>query len=121
MRPRRLHLVEATAAEVRARHDRLASVYHSATRHREDQPVHLRVHDAATCARCNRELGSPCQNFCPAGVYEWAAPEQTGAAGSLRVNAANCLHCKACDILDPYQNITWTPPEGGGGPRYEGM
>lgn len=121
MRPRGQRSVGGGASEGRTRHDRLASVYHSATRHREDQPVHLHVHDAATCARCNRELGSPCQNFCPAGVYEWAAADQAGETGSLRVNAANCLHCKACDILDPYQNITWTPPEGGGGPRYEGM
>jgi electron-transferring-flavoprotein dehydrogenase len=101
--------------------DRAGSVYHSGTQHRENQPVHLRVGDAAICVRCHSEFGSPCQNFCPAGVYEWDAQAEGGESGRLRINAANCLHCKACDILDPYQNITWTPPEGGGGPHYEGM
>jgi len=36
----------------------------------------------------------------------------------LQINAQNCLHCKACDIKDPTQNICWTVPEGGGGPAY---
>lgn len=99
--------------------DRLTSVYHSGTGHREDQPVHLKVESATLCQQCNTEFASPCQHFCPAGVYEWVAGE--GGAGHLRINAANCVHCKTCDIMDPYQNITWTPPEGGGGPQYEGM
>lgn len=121
MRPPGISRASASSGDRHLGLDRLASVYHSGTRHREDQPVHLRVHDPATCARCNREYGSPCQHFCPAGVYEWVESEEEKAMGSLRINAANCLHCKACDILDPYLNITWTPPEGGGGPRYEGM
>ncbi len=99
--------------------DRLTSVYHSGTGHREDQPIHLKVESDTLCLQCNSEFGSPCQHFCPAGVYEWAA--DGGGAGRLRINAANCLHCKTCDIMDPYQNIAWTPPEGGGGPQYEGM
>jgi electron-transferring-flavoprotein dehydrogenase len=99
--------------------DRATSVYHSATRHEERQPVHLLVHDLEICAtRCATEFGNPCTRFCPAGVYEWV--ESEGVA-SLKLNPSNCLHCKACDIMDPYRNITWIPPEGGGGPRYDGM
>ncbi|HSW52772.1 MAG TPA: electron transfer flavoprotein-ubiquinone oxidoreductase [Sulfuricaulis sp.] len=99
--------------------DRATSVYHSATRHDEQQPPHLLVHDTAICvSRCAAEFGNPCTRFCPAGVYEWAASED---GGTLKLNPSNCLHCKACDIMDPYRNITWVPPEGDGGPRYEGM
>jgi electron-transferring-flavoprotein dehydrogenase len=98
--------------------DRQTSVYYSATRHAERQPAHLLVHDTAICAtRCHAEFGNPCTRFCPAGVYEWTE----SGGGTLKLNPANCLHCKACDIMDPYRNITWVPPEGGGGPRYDGM
>lgn len=99
--------------------DKLASVYHSGTGHREDQPVHLRLRDAEHCVRCSVTFGNPCQHFCPAGVYEMVDAPEGGRR--LKINAANCVHCKTCDIMDPYQNIDWTPPEGGGGPRYEGM
>jgi electron-transferring-flavoprotein dehydrogenase len=99
--------------------DRATSVYHSAARHEERQPCHLLVPDPAICAtRCAVEFGNPCTRFCPAGVYEWVTSEG-GAA--LKLNPSNCLHCKACDIMDPYCNITWVTPEGGGGPRYDGM
>jgi len=99
--------------------DRQTSVYHSAARHAEQQPAHLLVHDTAICVtRCQTEFGNPCTRFCPAGVYEWVESD-SGAA--LKLNPANCLHCKACDIMDPYRNISWIPPEGGGGPRYDGM
>ena len=99
--------------------DRLTDVYHSGTRHEEDQPCHLHIRDWNLCSdRCVREYGNPCQYYCPAAVYEIA----TDSAGiHLRINASNCVHCKACDIADPYGNITWVPPEGGGGPNYEGM
>ena len=100
-------------------------VYHSGTRHEEDQPAHLVIHDTDICThRCTREYGNPCQFFCPAKVYEMVeAPDLQGDGRSLRIhlNPSNCVHCKACDIMDPYQVITWVPPEGGGGPNYEGM
>ncbi len=99
--------------------DRLTDVYHSGTRHDENQPCHLIVLDPSICSdRCVREFGNPCQYFCPAAVYEMVT--QKGAP-KLKINAANCVHCKTCDIADPYQIIDWIPPEGGGGPNYEGM
>jgi electron-transferring-flavoprotein dehydrogenase len=99
--------------------DRLTDVYHSGTRHEEDQPNHLLVADLDICVgRCVTEYGNPCQYFCPAAVYEMA--EEKGVR-RLKINASNCVHCKTCDVADPYQIITWVPPEGGGGPNYEGM
>ncbi len=99
--------------------DRLTDVYHSGTRHDEDQPCHLVVLDPNICSdRCVREFGNPCQYFCPAAVYEMA---MENGAPKLKINAANCVHCKTCDVADPYQIINWVPPEGGGGPNYEGM
>jgi electron-transferring-flavoprotein dehydrogenase len=99
--------------------DRLTDVYHSGTRHEEDQPCHLKVQDLNICStRCAEEYGNPCQYFCPAAVYEMV---KEGNGVKLKINAANCVHCKTCDIADPYQIIDWTVPEGGGGPNYEGM
>ncbi|HKT48462.1 MAG TPA: electron transfer flavoprotein-ubiquinone oxidoreductase [Candidatus Acidoferrales bacterium] len=99
--------------------DRLTDVYHSGTRHNDDQPCHLHVNDLSICAnRCTVEYGNPCQYFCPAAVYE---PVQEKDGFKLRINFANCVHCKTCDIADPYQIIDWVVPEGGGGPNYEGM
>jgi electron-transferring-flavoprotein dehydrogenase len=99
--------------------DRLTDVYHSGTRHEEDQPCHLHVLDPSICSdRCVREYGNPCQYFCPAAVYEMT---MEGGVPKLKINASNCVHCKTCDIADPYQIIDWVPPEGGGGPNYEGM
>ena len=99
--------------------DRLTDVYHSGTRHDEDQPCHLVVRDINVCAtKCAVEYGNPCQYFCPAAVYE---PAVENGAFKLKINAANCVHCKTCDIADPYQIIDWVVPEGGGGPNYEGM
>jgi electron-transferring-flavoprotein dehydrogenase len=100
--------------------DRLTDVYHSGTRHEEDQPCHLIVHDLNVCAtKCVVEYGNPCQYFCPAAVYEMA--KDSNGRPKLKINAANCVHCKTCDIADPYQIIDWVVPEGGGGPNYEGM
>lgn len=94
--------------------DKLTDVYHSGTVHEEDQPCHLVVLDTEICTtRCTQEYGNPCQHFCPAAVYEWEE-------GGLMINASNCVHCKTCDIADPYQNIDWEVPEGGG-PVYSGM
>jgi electron-transferring-flavoprotein dehydrogenase len=99
--------------------DRLTDVYHSGTRHEEDQPCHLVVADLNVCAtKCVTEYGNPCQYFCPAAVYEMV---QEKGQPRLKINASNCVHCKTCDIADPYQIITWVPPEGGGGPNYDGM
>jgi electron-transferring-flavoprotein dehydrogenase len=108
--------------------DRLTDVYHSGTRHEEDQPCHLHVLDTNICiTRCVEEYGNPCQYFCPAAVYEIAREvDRSAVAGEterlrLKINFANCVHCKTCDIADPYQIIDWVVPEGGGGPNYEGM
>jgi len=99
--------------------DRLTDVYHSGTRHEEDQPCHLVVTEPNICVdRCVREYGNPCQYFCPAAVYEMGM--EKGAA-RLKINFSNCVHCKTCDVADPYQVIEWKVPEGGGGPNYEGM
>jgi electron-transferring-flavoprotein dehydrogenase len=100
--------------------DRLTNVHYSGTRHPEDQPSHLIVHDATVCAtRCREEFGNPCIRFCPANVYEMV--DAGDGTRKLQINASNCVHCKTCDIMDPYQIIDWVPPEGGGGPNYEGM
>jgi electron-transferring-flavoprotein dehydrogenase len=100
--------------------DRLTGVHYSGTRHPEDQPSHLIVHDANVCAtRCREEYGNPCIRFCPANVYEMV--DAGDGTKKLQINASNCVHCKTCDIMDPYQIIDWVPPEGGGGPHYEGM
>ncbi len=97
--------------------DKLTDVFHSGTKHDEDQPVHLHVADTSVCeTRCAAEYGNPCQRFCPAAVYEMVPKE--GGGRRLQINASNCVHCKTCDIADPYQIITWVPPEGGGGPEY---
>jgi electron-transferring-flavoprotein dehydrogenase len=102
--------------------DKLTDLYHSGTRHEEDQPAHLLIDDTNICNdRCVKEFGNPCQNFCPANVYEMVEDSSAPLGKSISLNAANCVHCKTCDIQDPYQIITWVPPEGGGGPNYDGM
>jgi electron-transferring-flavoprotein dehydrogenase len=100
--------------------DRVSFVFFAGNAHEENQPVHLKVADTDICAkRCGKEYGNPCERFCPAGVYEMV---DDGAGGRrLQINAANCVHCKACDIKDPYQIITWTTPEGGSGPNYQSL
>ncbi len=100
--------------------DKLTDVYHSGTRHEEKQPCHLKV-DTSYCARCAEEYGNPCEKFCPANVYVVERDEQTGAFQKLRIDFSNCVHCKTCDIKDPYGVITWVPPEGGGGPLYKNL
>jgi electron-transferring-flavoprotein dehydrogenase len=101
--------------------DRLTDVYHSGTRHEDDQPVHLVIEDLDICnSRCGKEFGNPCQYFCPAAVYEMVESTESSSDKQLHINFANCVHCKTCDIMDPYQIINWVPPEGGGGPNYDG-
>tara|TARA_A100001391_G_scaffold48774_7_gene29138 strand:+ start:43114 stop:44742 length:1629 start_codon:yes stop_codon:yes gene_type:complete len=100
--------------------DRLTSVSYSFTNHAEDQPNHLKVADMEL--QRVSELGvfaGPSTRYCPAGVYEWLIED--GQEPKFQINSQNCVHCKTCDIKDPNQNITWTTPEGGGGPNYPNM
>ncbi|MBI4465586.1 MAG: electron transfer flavoprotein-ubiquinone oxidoreductase [Acidobacteria bacterium] len=100
--------------------DKLTDVYNSATKHEEDQPCHLLIENTDICnERCTVEYGNPCQHFCPAAVYEMV--EGKDGRRRIHLNPSNCVHCKTCDIMDPYQIITWVPPEGGGGPNYENL
>ncbi len=96
--------------------DKVSDVYRSGTEHDEDQPPHLKVLDPSICIeRCTQEYGNPCQHFCPAAVYEIEAVD---GGRRPKINFSNCVHCKTCDIMDPYQIIDWVTPEGGGGPNY---
>ncbi|MEJ2655627.1 MAG: electron transfer flavoprotein-ubiquinone oxidoreductase [Desulfobacterales bacterium] len=98
--------------------DKLTGVYLSKTMHREDQPSHIIVHDTDLCVNeCFNTYRSPCTRFCPGDVYEIETDAKTSNR-RLKLNPSNCLHCKTCDIKDPYGNITWTCPEGGEGPGY---
>ena len=99
--------------------DRLSSVFLSNTNHEEDQPVHLKVQDMGLQKSSEHDVfAGPSSRYCPAGVYEWV---EEGGSEKYVINAQNCVHCKTCDIKDPNQNITWVPPEGGGGPNYSNM
>lgn len=99
--------------------DRLSSIYLSKISHEENQPLHLKLRDETIPVQHNLVIyDAPEQRYCPAGVYEIVRKEDKNV---LQINAANCIHCKACDIKDPLQNITWVPPEGGSGPYYEAM
>jgi electron-transferring-flavoprotein dehydrogenase len=99
--------------------DRLSSVFLSNTNHEEDQPVHLKVADPGLQKASEHDrYAGPSARYCPAGVYEWV---EEGGSPRFVINAQNCVHCKTCDIKDPNQNITWVPPEGGGGPNYPNM
>jgi len=95
------------------------SLYNSGVMHEENQPCHLHIKpediEAICLKKCLVEFGNPCQHFCPAAVYEIT----TEPIPALRLNPSNCLHCKTCEVADPYAVITWTTPEGGGGPGYK--
>ncbi len=104
--------------------DRLTDVYKSGTMHEEDQPCHLHVADTNICRDlCTIEYGNPCGYFCPAAVYEPLFEKNAEGAveGRLQINFTNCVHCKTCDIADPYQIITFVPPQGGEGPIFTNM
>jgi electron-transferring-flavoprotein dehydrogenase len=99
--------------------DRLSSVFLSNTNHEENQPSHLKVADLALQKSSEHDVfAGPAARYCPAAVYEWV---EEGGNPRFVINAQNCVHCKTCDIKDPNQNITWVPPEGGGGPNYPNM
>jgi electron-transferring-flavoprotein dehydrogenase len=99
--------------------DKLSSVFLSNTNHEEDQPVHLKVADMNLQKTSEHDVyAGPSNRYCPAGVYEWV---EEAAGPRFQINAQNCVHCKTCDVKDPNGNITWVPPEGGGGPNYEAM
>jgi electron-transferring-flavoprotein dehydrogenase len=116
------HLLGPAKGDGKLTFDKLTDLYHSGTKHEEDQPSHLIIHDTKVCSdRCAREYGGPCQNFCPANVYELVDDPSQPYGKRISLNPSNCVHCKTCDISDPYQIITWVPPEGGGGPNYDGM
>ncbi|MCP5068226.1 MAG: electron transfer flavoprotein-ubiquinone oxidoreductase, partial [bacterium] len=102
--------------------DKVTAVALAGSRHEVDQPHHLHVHDADLCAtRCAEEYGNPCENFCPADVYEMIPDEGDAGKNKLVIHHENCVHCKTCDVADPYAQITWTTPEGGDGPDYTSM
>lgn len=119
----RAHMLGPAKGDSKLTFDKLTDLYYSGTKHEEDQPAHLVILDPNICnERCVKEFGSPCQNFCPANVYEMVDDAAAAPNGKrISLNAANCVHCKTCDIQDPYQIITWVAPEGGGGPNYDGM
>ncbi|WP_319523474.1 electron transfer flavoprotein-ubiquinone oxidoreductase [Breoghania sp.] len=99
--------------------DKLTGVYLSGTGHREDQPSHIVIHDQRVCVeKCYPTYSAPCTRFCPGDVYELETGKDGGMTG-IKLNFTNCLHCKTCDIKDPFHNITWTCPEGGEGPNYK--
>ena len=101
--------------------DKVTGVYHAGSIHEEDQPSHLLIADTDLCrTRCAEEYGNPCERFCPAAVYEMVDSGEDGGR-EMQINFSNCVHCKTCDIADPYGVITWTVPEDNGGPRYLGM
>ena len=97
-----------------------SSVYLSGTMHEENQPVHLVLRDREAPLNVNWPVyAGPESRYCPAGVYEYL--QDADGKVRLQINAANCMHCKTCDVKDPGQNIIWMAPEGGGGPNYPDM
>lgn len=98
--------------------DKETDIYYSGTTHEEKQPPHLKIADLNVCyTTCKDTFQHPCVKFCPANVYEMEINEETGKQKMI-LNFSNCLHCKTCDVKCPYENITWVPPEGGGGPKF---
>jgi electron-transferring-flavoprotein dehydrogenase len=118
----RAHLLGPFSGDKILTFDKLTDVYYSGTRHEEEQPAHLIIHDTNICnTRCVFEYGNPCQRFCPASVYEMVPASDVANGKQIRLNPSNCVHCKTCDIMVPYQFFNWLTPEGGGGPDYKGM
>jgi len=118
--PARQHAPKPAAkADGKLTFDKLSSVFLSNTNHEEDQPIHLKVTDMTLQKVSEHDVfAGPSNRYCPAGVYEWV---EEGSEPRFVINAQNCVHCKTCDVKDPNGNITWVPPEGGGGPNYQAM
>lgn len=107
------------AADGNLMFDKLGSVYLTGTMHDEDSPNHLLLQNGDICRTiCEPQYKSPCVKFCPASVYEMLPSTQEAGKYDLQINYTNCIHCKTCDIKCPFENIDWTVPEGGGGPKY---
>lgn len=100
--------------------DKESELFYSGTKHNEEQPSHIFVPSSEACQACIEKYGAPCQGFCPSKVFEISADPDTGKK-KLVLHPSNCLHCKTCDIKDPLENVTWKPPYGGDGPKYENM
>ena len=100
--------------------DKETAIFFSGTKHDEEQPSHIQVKSAAVCDECIKKYGGPCQHFCPAQVFEISTDPKTRKK-SLKLHPSNCVHCKTCDIKDPYSNVIWATPYGGDGPEYENM
>ena len=99
--------------------DKLGSVYLTGTNHDEDSPNHLKLLNGDVCReQCQPKFNSPCVQFCPASVYEMLPSKIDSTKYDLQINYTNCIHCQTCDIKCPHENIDWTVPEGGGGPKY---
>jgi electron-transferring-flavoprotein dehydrogenase len=110
---------EKVAYDNKLTFDKVTAVSFAGSRHEVDQPHHLVVADTNVCATtCLEEYGNPCENFCPADVYEMLDDPNAPKGKSLVIHHENCVHCKTCDIADPYAIITWSTPEGGDGPDY---
>ena len=100
--------------------DKETDVYFSGAKHDEEQPSHIVVPNLEVCQVCIEKYEAPCQRFCPAQVFEIAADPKTGKR-ELTLHPSNCVHCKTCDIRDPFENVLWLTPYGGDGPEYENM
>jgi len=100
--------------------DKEMDIYYSGTNHDEEQPSHIQIVSTETCQTCLEEFGAPCQRFCPADVFE-IVEDTKSKKKSLTLHPSNCVHCKTCDIKDPYQNVIWNTPYGGDGPEYGTM
>ena len=99
--------------------DKLGSVYLTGTSHDEESPNHLKLRNGDICRTiCEPQYKSPCNLFCPAKVYEMIPAQKHPGQYDLQINYTNCIHCQTCDIKCPFENIDWTVPEGGGGPKY---
>ncbi|MBF0504304.1 MAG: 4Fe-4S dicluster domain-containing protein [Candidatus Omnitrophica bacterium] len=100
--------------------DKEADLFFSGTKHNEEQPCHILISSRDTCVDCIERFEAPCQHFCPAQVFELSRDAQTNK-GKIILHPSNCVHCKTCDIKDPFQNVTWVPPYGADGPQYDNM
>jgi electron-transferring-flavoprotein dehydrogenase len=100
--------------------DKEADIYYSGTKHDEAQPSHIIIPNRDVCRTCIEKFEAPCQHFCPAQVFELSRDPKTNER-IITLHPSNCIHCKTCDIKDPFKNVTWLTPYGADGPQYENM